>query len=114
VKPETVLRWHRELVERKWATSARRPRSGRPSITEECRELIRQLANENAGWGYPCLKGELRKLAFEVSASTIRRVLRQLRIPPAPRRSALTWRGFLAAHASTIVATGFFSPTPSL
>src|SRR5215471_13712917 len=109
VKPETVLRWHRELVRRKWATFAGRPRRGRPSISEECRELIRQLAKENSGWGYLRLKGELRKLGFEVSASTIRRVLRQHRIPPAPRRSALTWRGFLAAHAATIVATDFFS-----
>jgi len=109
VKPETVLRWHRELVRRKWATFADRPRRGRPSISEECRELIRQLATENAGWGYLRLKGELRKLGFEVSASTIRRVLRQHRIPPAPRRSALTWSPFLAAHAATIVATDFFS-----
>ena len=101
VKPETVLGWHRELVRRKWATFARRPRRGRPSISEECRELIRQLANENAGWGYLRIKGELRKLGLEVSASSIRRVLRQHRI--------LTWRGFLAAHASTIVATDFFS-----
>src|SRR5215469_3211789 len=54
-------------------------------------------------------RGELRKLGFEVSASTIRRILRQHRIAPAPRRSALSWRGFLAAHASTIVATDFFS-----
>ncbi len=95
VKPETVLRWHRELVRRKWASFAGRPRRGRPSITEECRELIRQLANENSRWGYLRLKCELRKLGFEVS-STIRRVLRRHRIPPAPRRSALTWRGFLA------------------
>jgi putative transposase len=109
VKPETVLRWHRELVRRKWATFAGRPRRGRPSIAQECHELIRQLANENAGWGYLRLKGELRKLGFEVSGSTIRRVLREHRIPPAPRRSALTWRGFLAAHAATIVATDFFS-----
>ena len=109
VQAGTVLRWHRELVRRKWATFAGRPRRGRPSISEECRELIRQLATENAGWGYLRLKGELRKLGFEVSASTIRRVLRQHRIPPAPRRSALTWRGFLAAHAATIVATDFFS-----
>ena len=109
VKPETVLRWHRELVRGKWATFARRPRRGRPPISEECPELIRQLAKENTCWGYLRLKGELRKLGFEVSASTIRRVLRRHRIPPAPRRSALTWRGFLAAHASTIVATDFFS-----
>ena len=67
------------------------------------------MAKENAGWGYLRLKGELRKLGLEISASTIRRVLRQYRIPPARRRSALTWRGFLAAHASTIIATDFFS-----
>ena len=109
VKPETVLRWHRELVRRKWASFAARPRRGRPSISEECRELIRQLAQENAGWGYLRLKGELRKLGLQVSASTVRRVLRQHRIRPAPRRSALTWRRFLAAHASTIIATNFIS-----
>jgi len=90
VKPDTVLRWHRELVRRKWATFAGRPRRGRPSISEECRGLIRQLARENARWGYLRLKGELRKLGFEISASTIRRVLRRHRIAPAPRRSALT------------------------
>ncbi len=99
-----MLCWHRELVRRKRASFAGRPRRGRPSISEECRALIRQLAGENAGWGYLRLKGELRKLGFEVSASTIRRVLRQNRISPAPRRSALTWRSFLAAHAATIVA----------
>src|SRR5215470_2155784 len=88
---------------------ARRTCRGRPSVSEECWELIRQLASENAPPGYLRLKGELRKLGFEVSASTIRRVLRRHCIPPAPRRSALTWSGFLAAHASTIVATDFFS-----
>ena len=83
VMPETVLGWHLELVRKKWATFARCPRRGRPPISEECRELIRQLARKNAGWGYLLPKGELRKLGFEVSASTIRRVLRQHRIPPA-------------------------------
>src|SRR5262249_5981589 len=106
---ETALRWHRELVRRKGASFAGRPPRGRPSISEECRELIRQLANANSRWGELRLQGELRKLGFEVSASTIRRVLRRHRIPPAPRRSALTWRGFLAAHDSTIAATDFFS-----
>jgi len=72
-----------------------------------------QHAHENSLWGYLRLKGELRKLGFEASASTIRRVLRRPRIPPAPRRSALTWRGFLAAHAATIVATDFFWSIPS-
>src|SRR5262249_6400028 len=85
VKPETVLRWHREPVRRKWASFAGRPRRGRPSISEECRGLIRQLAKENSGWGYLRLKGELRKRGFAVSASTIRRVLRRHRIPPAPQ-----------------------------
>src|SRR5215472_10949803 len=73
----TVLRWHRELVRRKWASFACRPCRGRPSVSEECGELIRQLAKENSGWGYLRLKGELRKLGLEVSGSTVRRVLRR-------------------------------------
>src|SRR5215470_4139655 len=68
---------------------ARRTCRGRPSVIEECWELIRQLASENAPPGYLRLKGELRKLGFEVSASTIRRVLRRHCMPPTPPLSSL-------------------------
>lgn len=109
VKPTALLRWHRHLVRRKWAAYGRRARLGRPPISQEHRDLILRLAGENAGWGYLRIKGELRKLGVEIGASTIRRVLRAARIPPAGRRKALTWTSFVRAHAATIVATDFFT-----
>ena len=89
--------------------SSRRPRRGRPPIPEETRDLILRLAAENPTWGYLRIRGELLKLGHRVSARTIKTYLRQKGIPPAPKRSALTWRRFLAAHASAIVATDFFA-----
>jgi putative transposase len=83
ITPGTVLRWHRCLIARKW-TSPRR--TGCPPVTAEITALIEYLATENASWGYPRIQGELLKLGYRVSGSTIRRVLRALRIPPAPKR----------------------------
>jgi putative transposase len=87
VRPETILRWHRELVRRKWAAFGRRPRrrQGRPPLPGECQQLILRLARENPGWGYRRIQGELRKLGHEVSATSIRGILRRHRVPPAPR-----------------------------
>ena len=109
VQPETVLGWQRELVRRKWAAYRGRPRVGRPPLGEECRELIQQLARENPSWGYFRIRGELLKLGCTVSATAIRAVLRRSGIPPASRRSRLTWKRFLAAHAQTLVAADFFT-----
>ncbi len=109
VRPETLLSWHRQLVRRKWAGYSRRARRGRPPVSQECPDLVLRLARENPSWGYLRIKGELRKLGHELAASTIKRILRGACIPPAPKRSSLTWPTFLRAHASTIVATDFFS-----
>jgi putative transposase len=109
VRPETVLGWHRDLVRRKWAAYGRRPRRGRPPLAEDCRELIIRMARENPSWGYFRIRGELIKLGRTVSATAIRSVLRRSGVPPAGRRSELTWKQFLAAHAETLVATDFFS-----
>ncbi len=111
VRPETILRWHRELVRRKWAAFGRRPRRqrGRPPLTGECQQLILRLARENPGWGYRRIQGELRKLGHEVSATSIRGILRRHRVPPAPRRSGLSWQRFLRAQAGAVLACDFFT-----
>ncbi len=108
MRPETLLRWHRELVRRKWALFARRRRPGRPAILPECRELVLRLAAENPRWGYQRLQGELAKLGYRVSATTIRSILRRQGGGPAPRRG-LSWREFLSAQASSMLACDFFA-----
>ena len=107
VTPQTLLRWHRELVRRKWTQP--RQAGGRPPIDGRVRELVLRLARENPRWGYPRIAGELLKLGLRVSPSTVRRILLTAGSGPAPRRSGPRWRQFLRRQAASMLACDFFT-----
>src|SRR5450756_574956 len=108
VRPETLLRWHRELVRRKW-THRRTGQPGRPPIEPDVRDLIVRLGRENPRWGYQRIRGELLKLEIRISATTVRTILRRGGLDPAPRRAGPTWTEFLRSQAAGILATDFFT-----
>jgi putative transposase len=105
VTPATLLRWHRDLVARRW-TYPRRP--GRPSVASEIRALVLRLASENATWGYRRIHGELVGLGYRVSASTVWKILHTVGVDPASRRNGPTWSQFLTDQAKAILACDFF------
>jgi len=108
VRPETLLRWHRELVRKKW-TYRRTGHPGRPPIEPEVRDLIVRLGRENPRWGYQRIRGELLKLEIKISATTVRTILLRGGLDPAPRRAGPTWAEFLRSQAAGILATDFFT-----
>src|SRR6266851_393499 len=107
VTPATLLRWHRELVRRKWTYPQRKP--GRPPTGRALRELVLRLARENPRWGYQRIAGELIKLGFRLSPSTVKRLLASAGLEPAPRRGGPSWRAFLRQQAASMLACDFFT-----
>src|ERR1035437_3503869 len=108
VRPETLLRWHRELGRKKW-TYRRTGPPGRPPVDPNVRDLIVRLGRENARWGYQRIRGELMKLEIRISATTVRTILMRAGLDPAPRRAGPTWTQFLRSQAAGILATDFFT-----
>jgi putative transposase len=106
VRPETLLRWHRELVRRRWSYPHRR---GRPTVAVEIRALVLRLARENPTWGYPRIHGELCRLGHRIGGGTVWTILHRAGVAPAPTRSAVSWRQFLRAQATGVLAVDFFT-----
>jgi transposase InsO family protein len=108
VTPDTILRWHRQLVAQKWDFSHRRTKVGRPRTSQEIVELILRMARENPGWGYDRIEGALANLGHKISDTTVGNILKEHGIEPAPeRRRKTTWKAFLKAHWDVLGATDF-------
>jgi putative transposase len=110
VRPETLLRWHQDLVRRRWSYPHRR---GRPGVALEIRDLVLRLARENPAWGYRRVHGELCRPGYKIGASTVWIILQRAGVDPAPKRSALTWRQFLRATPRACWRGTSLSSTPS-
>jgi len=105
VSPRTLLRWHAQLVARRWTYPHRSP--GRAATTAPIRALVLRMARENPRWGYRRIQGELVGLGHSVAASTVWKILKDAGLDPAPRRAGPTWRQFLSAQAHAILAIDF-------
>jgi len=106
VQPQTLLRWHRDLVRRKW-TYTHRP--GRPSIPAGTVAIILRLAQENPTWGYRRIQGELATMGLALAPSLVWAIMRRHGIDPSPMRSGPTWPEFLGSQALSMLACDFFS-----
>lgn len=109
VTPDTILRWHRELVAEKWNYADRRRNNpGRPPVSKEVRELVIRMAKENPTWGYDRIQGALANVGHEISDATVGNILKQNGIEPAPQRKRQTsWKAFIQAHWHTLAAVDF-------
>ncbi|CAL9574722.1 hypothetical protein SUDANB95_04870 [Actinosynnema sp. ALI-1.44] len=111
VRPETVLRWHRDLLARRHAARSRPKRPGRPRTIRSIRLLVLRLARENPAWGYRRIHGELLVLGIKAAASTVWQVLQDAGIDPAPERISTTRSTFLRSQADALLACDFFGTT---
>ena len=109
VTPDTILRWYRRLVAKKYDGSSRRG-PGRPPTDKVIAELVVRMAVDNPGWGYTRIRDALWKLGHEIGRNTVKRILRDNGIQPAPERSRRTsWKTFIKAHLGEIAAADFFT-----
>ena len=109
VTPDTILRWYRRLVAKKYDGSKQR-RPGRPNTKPDIAALVVRMANENPTWGYTRIRGGLKVLGHDVARNTIKAILKDHGIEPAPERRMKTpWKTFLAAHWDGLAAADFFT-----
>jgi putative transposase len=108
VSPDTVLRWHRDLLRHHHAKQSRPKRSGRPPTVRSIKAIVLRLAKENHSWGYRRIHGELAGLGIKVAPSTVWDILKSNGIEPAPQRDRQTWATFLRSQAHAILAADFF------
>jgi hypothetical protein len=106
VTPDTLLRWHRQLIARKWTYAT--TRSSRRAVLAEIRRLVVRMAQENPAWGYTRIQGALKNIGHQVGRSTIARILKAHGLPPVPERPT-SWQTFLRAHWGAIAAADFFT-----
>jgi putative transposase len=109
ITPDTILRWHRDIVRRRWAARSACGRTGRPATRRNIRALVRRLARENPHWGYRRIHGELAGLGVKVAASTVWEILKASGIDPGRRQTGPTWSQFLRSQAEAILACDFFT-----
>src|SRR5450631_3887323 len=109
ITPDTILRWHRDIVRRRGAARSACGRTGRPATRRNIRALVRRLACENPGWGYRRIHGELAGLGVKVAASTVWEILKASGIDPGRREAGLPWPQFLRSQAEVILACDFFT-----
>ncbi|SPL98997.1 Mobile element protein [[Actinomadura] parvosata subsp. kistnae] len=107
IRPDTVLRWHRDLMRGRHARACRPKRPGRPPTVRSIRALILRLVRENPGWGYRRVHGELTTLGIKVAPSTVWETLKQAGLDPAPDRASTTWADFLRSQADALLAADF-------
>ena len=104
VRPDTVVRWHRDWLRRRWTRRSKRRAEGRPPIDPQIRGLVREMAQANPLWGAPRIHGELRTLGVDISERTVSRLLQ-----PQTRRHPQTWKTFLTNHLIAAAAVDFFT-----
>src|ERR1039457_6284526 len=109
VTPDTILRWHRDIIRHRQAARSVRGKTGRPATRQTIRALVLRLARDNPEWGYRRIHAELAGLGVNVAASTVWEILKKARIDPAPRRTGPTWPQFLRSQAEAILACDFFT-----
>ena len=109
--PDTLMRWYKKLIANKFDGSHKRNARGRPRVDEEIEQLVIQMAEENATWGYRHIQGALANLGHHIDKITVRNILRRHHIDPAPKRreGGMSWRQFIKLHWEVLAATDFFT-----